>query len=549
MIKYLLHKLHKRIPALVLLVLSHVGSALFCVVFSLGTKGVIDAAVSGSRQDLLRAGMVQAGIVFGILFFGVLYRWLNNELSAVLDRDWKQKLFHTVLRGDYANLSEFHTGELINRINNDVRLVNDGLLATLPGVAGMITRLVAVVAVMAAMEPWLLVVMAAVGVVAVCATAIARKKLQTLNKRVSASDGKLSGFLQEIFEKLLLVQASGVETEVERRADGLMEHRYGLQKRRRRISVLSHTSVSFLTNASSFFALVWSAFGVFNGTMTFGDLTALTHLVGQLQGPFVSLSGVFPQYVAMTAACERLMELEAICTAEEQPQKVDPWPLYRDMIALEAEDLTFSYGRDQVLHSSTFRLPKGAFAVVTGPSGVGKSTLLRLLLGIYRPDGGKLTVAAENGNIPISASTRSLFAYVPQGNLLLSGTLRENLTLMKPDATEEELRQAVYISCMDEYLTQLPDGLETVLGENAHGLSEGQAQRLAIARAVLGGAPILLLDEVTSALDEQTERTVLQRLRQLPDRTCIAVTHRPAALELADWQLQVDENGIQSLSR
>ena len=149
---------------------------------------------------------------------------------------------------------------------------------------------------------------------------------------------------------------------------------------------------------------------------------------------------------------------------------------------------------------------------------------------------------------PLSGSTRKLFAYVPQGNLLFSGTLRENLLLVKPDATEAEVEQAVYLSCMDAYLPQLPQGLETVLGENAHGLSEGQAQRLAIARAVLGGAPILLLDEVTSALDAETERTVLQRLRRLPDRTCIAVTHRPAALELADWKLQVDERGIRCVS-
>ena len=493
--------------------------------------------------------MVQGCIILGTLVCVTVYRWLNNELTALLDRDWKETLVHTVLRGDYSALSEFHTGELLNRLNNDVRVVNEGLLATLPGFASMITRLIAVVAVIGTMEPWFLAIMAVVGIVVVSATAIARKKLQALNKQVSTADGKLSGFLQEVFEKLLLVQASGVETEVERRADSFMECRYGLQKRRRRISVLSNTCVSILTHSSSFFALVWSAVGVFNGTMTFGDLTALTQLVGQLQGPFVNLSGVFPKYVAMTAACERLMELEAICGSKEETQKIDPWPLYRSMTALKAEELTFSYGRDQVLRSSSFQLPKGAFAVVTGPSGVGKSTLLRLLLGIYRPDGGRLSVTAEDGDVPVSSSTRSLFAYVPQGNLLLSGTLRENLTLTKPDATEEELRQAVYISCMDEYLSQLPDGLETVLGENAHGLSEGQAQRLAIARAVLGGAPILLLDEVTSALDEQTERTVLQRLRQLPDRTCIAVTHRPAALELADWQLQVDETGIQSFPR
>ena len=544
MLTYLTKKLRKRLPAILLMVLAHVGSAIFGVVFALGTKGVIDAAVNGSREDLIHAGLVQGGIIAGSIVCAAVYRFLHNELSAVLDRDWKQDLFRRLLHGDYPTLSKCHTGELINRLNNDVRAVNEGLLITLPGLASMVTRLVAVAAVMAAMEPWFLALMAVVGAAVILATALARRKLQNLNKQVSAAEGILSGFLQETLEKLLLVQATDVTAEIQRRSDAHMEDRYRLQRKRRRISVISNTCVSILTYGSGFAALLWSAAGVYHGTMTFGDLTALTQLVAQLQSPFVNLSGFFPKYVAMTASCQRLVELEDLCGTPLLSEKADPWQLYSRMTALEGQNLQFSYGRDQVLSQSSFILPKGAFAVVTGPSGVGKSTLLRLLLGIYRPETGSLAVKTPACDVPLDAATRGLFAYVPQGNLLFSGTLRENLILTKPDATEEQLRQAIWVSCMDAYLPQLPDGLETVLGENAHGLSEGQAQRLAIARAVLGGAPILLLDEVTSALDAETERTVLQRLRQLPDRTCIAVTHRPAALELADWQLQVSEDGI-----
>ena len=189
-------------------------------------------------------------------------------------------------------------------------------------------------------------------------------------------------------------------------------------------------------------------------------------------------------------------------------------------------------------------IPKGAFCVITGHSGIGKSTLLKLLLGVFQPESGKLFVQTSTEEIPLDRSTRRLFAYVPQGNLLLSGTLRENLTVVKPDATEEEIQQALHISCMDEFLPQLPMGLDTPLGESGAGLSEGQAQRLAIGRAVLGGAPILLLDECTSALDAETEMAVLQRLRTLPNRTCIAVTHRSAAVALCDWHLQLESGKI-----
>lgn len=541
---YLIGKVRRRIPAIILMTAANVGSALFGVMFALGTRGVINSAVSGSRDDLVHAVVVQAGIILGILFCTAVYRYLNSELSAILDRDWKQDLLHRILRGDYADISQVHSGELLNRLNNDVRTVNDGILSTIPSFAAMVTRLVAVVAVMATMEPWFLAIVAAVGAVVILTTGTARKRLQDLNKRVSAADGKVSGYLQETLEKLLLVQATDVGAEVERRADGLMEQRYALQCKRRRISVFSNTCISVLMRVSGFAALVWSAAGVFRGSMTFGDLTALTQLVSQLQGPFVNISGVLPKYIAMLSSCERLMELEKMCRTSEQCEKQNAWKLYDEMTALCAEDLSFSYGRDMVLCSSSFRLPKGAFAAIVGPSGVGKSTLLRLMLGIYRPSTGTLSAQTASGQVPLGSGTRGLFAYVPQGNLLFSGTLRENLTLVRPDATEEEIQQAVHLSCMDIYLPQLPDGLETVLGENAHGLSEGQAQRLAIARAILGGAPILLLDEVTSALDAETERLVLQRLRELPDRTCITVTHRPAALELADWQLRVDESGV-----
>jgi ATP-binding cassette subfamily B protein len=280
--------------------------------------------------------------------------------------------------------------------------------------------------------------------------------------------------------------------------------------------------------------------------MSFGSLTAVIQLVNQIQMPIVNLSGVMPQYIAMVASAERLMELEEI-RGEPEPIDEDAKALYDRMDAIRASGLFFAYDRDEILSDAAFTLPKGAFAVITGASGIGKSTLLKLLLGIYKPNGGGLYTVSGSEEQPIDRRTRRLFAYVPQGNLLLSGSLRENLTIIRPDATEAEIRQAIHVSCMDEYLDQLPRGLDTVLGESGAGLSEGQAQRLAIARAVLGGAPILLLDECTSALDERTEDQVLRRIRALPDRTTIAVTHRPAAIALCDWRLEVNDGKIRAV--
>jgi ATP-binding cassette subfamily B protein len=392
------------------------------------------------------------------------------------------------------------------------------------------------------------VVIVAVGAAVILATAFLRRHLKELNKQVSTWDGKVSAFLQEVMEKLLMVQAMDVSEEVEHRAEGLLSERYLVQRRRKNATLATGTGISLLYYGAGFLALCRCAWRLLQGNMSFGSLTAVIQLVNQLQTPFVELSGVLPKYTAMIASAERLMELDEI-QGEPAPAGEDVRELYRRMENLCAEELTFSYDRERILENAAFTLPKGAFAVVTGASGIGKSTLLKLMLGIFKPEYGSLYLQCGENRTELSRSTRRLFAYVPQGNLLLSGTLRENLTIVRPDATEAELQQAVYVSAMDEFLPQLMLGLDTPLGENGAGLSEGQAQRLAIARAVLGGAPVLLLDECTSALDAATEQKVLQRLKELPERTCIAVTHRSATAELCDWHLQVADGRICAMAK
>ena len=543
---WIFRQIRRRIPALVILTSAQVGHALFSVFFALGTRGVIDAATGADPRGFAGACAVQMGIIAVILFCLTLMRHLKDRLHADLEMDWKKRLLHGLLHGDYAAVSSYHSAELLNRLNNDVEKVNNGVLTIVPSAAAMVTRLVAAVVVLGTLDARFTLLIAALGAVVIGATAVMRKRLKELNKQVSEHDGKVSGFLQETMEKLLMVQTMDVSNEVERRCDILLEDRYKIQRKRKNVSLLTNTGISLMSYGASFFALIWCAWRLLNGKMSFGSLTAVTQLVSQLQTPFVNLSGILPQYVAMVASAERLMELEAI-QGEPEPIAEDPAEIYRKMKSIHAEDLTFSYDRDVVLKNAEFSLPKGAFAVITGPSGIGKSTLLKLLLGVFRPDSGGLYLDTHDKKIPLNRSTRPLFAYVPQGNLLLSGTLRENLTIVRPEATEDEIRQAVFVSAMEDFLPHLPQGLDTLLGENAAGLSEGQAQRLAIARAVLGGAPILLLDECTSALDEITEQKVLRRLKDLPGRSCIAVTHRPAAAKLCDWRLEVNDGKIRAV--
>ncbi len=544
---WVFQKIKKKIPALVLLMASNVAGALLGVFFALGSKQVIDSAVAGSKELFLRACLVQLALIVGLIATYALQRHLREWLAAELDRSFKKNLLQILLRGDYTEVTAFHSGELINRLNNDVRILNDGVLSAFPNFAALLTRLVSALIVLIGLEPFFGAGIIVLGAVMLAGTALLRRKMKQLHKRVSEADGKVTGFLQEALEKLLVVQALGAADEMERRADKLLATRFEAQRVRKNVSLAANTGVSVFSYVVSFAALAWSAGGLLVGTMSFGELTAVTQLVTQLRMPMVNLSGIFPQYVAMVAAAERLMELEALKQPEEE--RLNAPTLYEQMEAIQAEGLSFSYNRDKVLSETDLYLPKGAFAVITGPSGIGKSTILKLLLGICKPDRGELFLQLDSGRQAIGRSTGGLFAYVPQGNLLFSGTIRENLLLANPESTEDEIARAVSISGMEEYVAQLPLGLETPLLENGAGLSEGQAQRLAIARAILSKAPILLLDEATSALDEETEREVLLRLRSLKNCTCIAVTHRPAALQLADWQLEIENQKILSHKR
>lgn len=543
---WLFTKIQKRVPAVFVLTAAQLGNALFSVLFALGSRGVIDSASAGDVSALYKACFCQFGIILGIILCMAVSRHLKERLTADLDMDWKRYLLHRLIHGEYASVKQYHSAELLNRMNNDVAKVNDGILSILPGLASMIMRLSAAVVVLGVLDPRFTAIIVFLGIMVVVATGFMRRWMKDLNKLVSTHDGRVSGFLQETLEKLLMVQSMDVSQEVEKRSDVMMEERYYILRKRKNVSLITNTGISVIFYGAGFFTLCWCAWKMFHGQMTFGSLTAVIQLVNQIQSPFLNLSGIIPQYVAMTASTERLMELDQI-RSQSDIMEENRDALYKSMRCIMAEKLSFSYEDDNILEDAEFMLPKGAFAVITGPSGVGKSTLLKLLLGVYSPDSGELHINCGSCSKKLDRSTRSLFAYVPQGNLLMSGTIRDNLTIVKPDASEEEIRNATYVSAMDEFLPQLPMGLDTVLGESGAGLSEGQAQRLAIARAILGGAPILLLDECTSALDEDTEKTVLRRIRALPGRTCVAVTHRPAAIKLCDWRLQVNDGKIHAV--
>ena len=541
--RWLFFQVRGRAPSLFILMVSNILEAYLGVIFAVAIQEVIDSATEGHVDRLVRCCVILAAIIVVRVCCNGLSIHLSEMIRANLDRDMKKNIIHKILHSEFSEISRYHSGDLVNRMNGDIFHVYNGLLILLSSSTSTITGLVTAVIILLDMAPGFTVAIVGISIVIALVTLLIQKRMKDLHKDASAANGRVSGFLQEMIAKLLIVQSLDVSDEVEKRCESVLESRWQVHRKRKNVMLSMNLGASALSYVGSFITLVWCAFQLHAGEITFGELTAMTALIGQLQTPMMTLPAMIPKIITISAACERIMEIVNI---PEQPRDNlwDGHALYEAMQCIAAEELAFAYDREPIFRGVSLQISKGGLTVITGPSGVGKSTLLKLLLGIYKPAQGKLLIRTETGEIPVSRAVRKLFSYAPQGNLLFSGTLRENILLSRPDATEEQIREALYVSAMAEYVETLPRGLDTVLGENGAGLSEGQAQRISLARAVLSGAPILLLDEVTSALDAQTEKTVLERICALPGKTCIAVTHRPAALDLAACRIDVSESGI-----
>ena len=533
-----------------LLVLSVLGSAVdsVCAVsLSLCAKYVIDAAERGDMAALVRAGAAAAAVILLHLALHMLNKDLQVRIAGRFEMRLKNTAFGTLLEKAYSVVSDHHSGELMTRLTADVTVVSDNFATLLPSVAAMLARLVCAFAVITALDYRFACVLAAAGLVLFLCTRLFRGKIKKMHRAVQESDGRLRSFLQEALENLLAVQVFGAYDRTNAEAQDRGEENYEAKLKRNRWSILANTGFSAVFSGGFLFALLWSGVRLCTGSITFGTLTALLQLVNQVQMPVSNLSGIMPKYYAMLASAERLMELSSLPDDTALNPPCEKQALWDSFTGLHLRDVSFSYGRNPVLQDVQLSLPRGEFAVLSGISGIGKSTLFKLLLGVLKPDAGKVEIETAAGALSADKTTRALFSYVPQGNLLFSGTVRENLCFVKADATEEEIDRAVRVSCADEFLRELPEGLDTRLGEGGRGLSEGQMQRLAVARAVLTDAPVLLLDEATSALDAQTERRLLQNLKALPGKTCLLISHKTAAFDVCDRVLELREGRVLSV--
>ncbi len=515
-------------------------SSCAAVVFALLTRRVIDIATGDSTGNIwLYIGSLVA-VLLAQIVLDTACSHLNTWISGRMQMRVKNRVFAVVFQKQWQDVSRFHSGELHNRLNGDVQVVANGVVGFVPRVVSLVTRLAACLTVLLVLDSRFTVVMIGFGLLLLIGSRAYGRRMKRLHKDCQESDGYARAYMQESLENWTMIQAFEGGEYVRERLDRRLKAHFANILRRNRWSVAANGVLQLLFSGSYYAALAWGALRLAAGSISYGTLMAFMQIVGQIRAPFMRMSGLLPQYYGMLASAERLMELENMPDEPRAPAVTD-WRT-TPLLSLAVAGVSFAYEPEcPVLTDASLTVQQGEFIALVGFSGIGKSTLFKLLLGFGTPQSGTLTVRTAAGELPLDASTRGLFAYVPQQGNLFSGTVRENIAFCCEDATDEMIWQAAEVAAVADVIRALPDGLDTVLGERGGGLSEGQAQRVAIARAVLCDAPVLLLDEVTASLDEMTEQQVLRNLRALPHKTCLCISHRPAALSICNRVVRVEK--------
>lgn len=528
-----------RIKEGAVLVVLNAWSALCVTIFALLSQRVMDSAQNGDKEALIR----NAFYLFLVIISQILSRVTASLVEAVsqgkAEIHLRTSVFSSILRGEYANYVEKHSGDLMTRLTADVQMVSDNYVHIFPAMIAFVVRILSGAIALYQIDKKFAVVFVFCGTLIGLVAAFSRKHIKKLHRRVQEKDSKVRSFMQEMIENMFAIKVFGIEEKIIKISGRQQKKFYREKVKKRGFSIIAGISFSLAFAIGFLAAVAYGSYGVLNGTLTFGSVVAIVQLVNQLQSPVVGVTGVLPAFFAMTASAQRLMEI----SGEKDEVTEDVYIDYEDFVSIKVRDVVFGYGEENVVSGASFTVNKGEFVGIKGPSGSGKSTVLKLITGLYPVDDGKVTVETKDKEYDCKY-TRKLFSFVPQGNMLFSGTVRENLTILNPEATDEEIHNAL-TTVSGEFAYELEGGLDFVLGEDGTGISEGQAQRLAIARALLADSKILLMDESTSALDAETEKKVIDNLRQMNDVTVIIITHKEAVLDRCDRLITVANGKVE----
>jgi len=511
---------------------------------NVASKYLIDAVTGYGPELLKRSAVIMAVMMLG----GLVFQGISSRVSATVHIRVRNEMQHVtysrILRAGWEALEPYRSGDLLNRLNSDVNTVADGTINFLPALISSLAKFFGAFCIILYYDPVMAAIALAGVPVMLVLSRVLMRKLRHHNLEMKELSGEVMSFQEDSFRNLTSIKAFSLSDRFENEMHRLQDSYIGafLSFNAFQISMSSFLSLVGMLVTTSCFA--WGIYQLWNGQITYGSMTLFLQLAGTLRGSFSALVSLAQQAISMTTSAGRIMAVEEL---PEENWQIPPGLDQEEKLHIVLEQVSFRYqDGDTVLDPFDFTARHGDLIAIIGPSGEGKTTLLRLLLGLVEPHSGKVALTGGSGtNYFITAGTRSVFAYVPQGNSVFSGTIAENLRLVKPEASDAELEDVLKIACAWDFVSQFPDGMEHRLGAGGRGISEGQAQRLAIARALLRKAPILLLDEATSGLDIATEQQLLKNLRRCGLlHTCILVTHRPESARFCSRTYEIHRRQV-----
>lgn len=514
---------------------------LLSVVVSLAQVWAVQHAIDVASGHAEGSIYWSVGVMALLVLCGFALRicsiWVRNILGIKAQNRMQQRMLDRILRSEWTGKESHHSGDVLNRLEQDVGTVVSFLTETIPNTISVVAMFVGAFVYLFSMDKVLAFVIVGIIPVFVLLSKLYIGQMRRLTRQVRDSDSKVQSVLQETIQHRMLIKTLESDSVMVDRLESTQSELRHRVVKRTAFSVVSNFILNAGFSVGYLIAFLWAALRMADQTLTFGGMTAFLQLVNRIQGPARDLTRLAPVFVGVFTAAERLMELE------ENPleEQGDPIPLTAPC-GVRLEHITYAYddGDSNVIEQLDFNFYPGSCTAVLGETGAGKTTLIRLILALLHPNEGKVILYNQQEQKELSPLMRCNFVYVPQGNTLMSGTIRDNLRLGKLNATEEEIKAALEMSCAS-FVMEFPNGLDTVCTEAGGGLSEGQAQRISIARALLRNRPIMLFDEATSALDPETERQLLHNILSHHDKTVIFITHRPAVVDYCDQTLHLQK--------
>ena len=526
-------------------------STSFGLAASVAGKITIDIITGhdSSRLGLMIAIMVGSA-AFSLLFSSAINR-ISTKLSIDINNDIQADIFDQIIDVDWQAINRYSSGDLLNRFNSDVSTVSKNAISWLPSIVIALYNFIATFALIWHYNKVMsLLSFASAPVMLLLSKYLIRKQREYAN-RMKQTGSEMMGFEVETFYNFDTIKSFGIMGNYGKKLRDWQKRLKAISLEYNLFSIKTNVFLSVLGLIVQYAAFGYCLFLLWKDRITYGTMTLFLEQRVRLSNAFNSVVGIVPAFLSSSVSAHRIRELIELPREKHLPETQRLQAMAEQGVEVRMDDLSFAYTEDkQVIVSSSFRASPGEIVALVGPSGEGKTTMIRLVLGLIHPDEGTAYLQTGDGTqVACNADSRALFSYVPQGNAILSGTIAENLRMVKEDADDEEIIEALKIACAWNFVSQMPETIHSKLGERGRGLSEGQAQRIAIARAVLRDAPILLLDEATSALDVTTERQVLRNIiRQRPNKTCIVTTHRPTVLSMCQRVYRVIDKRVTELS-